>query len=314
MSVLKVLHTEENTLRNTVLKLINLEQTSGTKTLKLNNLYVQNGDIDKGPLIIHYTDTGSPVTLPIQASGLLYTVDWGDGTVENLAVDNPTHTYAVSQSYIIKIYIVTQGIIVSFRESLTMWQGVTSFPSLGNERYPMSMFYAANITLTFPQQVTTDIELWDTSQVIRMNLMFAYSSFNGAIGNWNTKNVISMSQMFQGTTSFDQPLNNWNTKNVTNMSRMFYVSSSMSMVNIETIKYWNVSAVTNMSNMFSTSIDTQVFTNILEGWKTNGVQSNVTMGVYSLQTAFAANGLQAYYNSKNWTFKDQGGNTINIWI
>ena len=288
MSVLKVLHTEENTLRNTVLKITNLDLTSGTKTLKLNNLYVQNGDIDKGPLIIHYTDTGSPVTLPIQASGLLYTVDWGDGTIENLTVDNPSHTYAVSQSYIIKIYIIDQAIIIKFRESLTMWQGVTSFPSLGNDRYPMEMFFAANITLTFPQQVTTDIELWDTSQVVRMDVMFAFSDFNGAIGNWNTKNV-------------------------TDISRMFYFCSSMSMVNIETIKYWNVSAVTDMTYMFTTSIDTQTFTNILEGWKANGVQSNVTMGVYGLQQAFAANGLQAYYNSKNWVFAS-GAGSVNIWI
>jgi hypothetical protein len=98
---------------------------------------------------------------------------------------------------------------------------------------------------------------------------------------------------------------------------MFMGCAPATITNIIQLENWNVSSVTDMTNMFIlVLIPTQVFTDILTGWKVNGggVNNGIEMGVDGLQTAFAANGLEAYYNSQNWVFKDQGGNTVNIWI
>ena len=264
MSVLKVLHIEQNTLRNTVLKITNLDLTSGNKTLKLNNLYVYNGTLSN-PLIIHYT--GSSVTLPIQeiaSPPVFYKVDWGDGTIEDLAINNPSHAYTSSQLYIIKIYIVTQGILVRFDQYANpMWNNISRIPSLGNERFCSQMF---RIVLSFPSQVTSDLEtLWDTSQVTDMSLMFENSVFNGAIGGWNTGNVIGMSAMFRYAHSFNKPLNNWNTGNVTAMAEMFRDATSFDQ---PLDNNWNTINVYYMSAMF---LNATSFNQPLDTWNTSNV-------------------------------------------
>merc|ERR1712194_150633 len=46
-------------------------------------------------------------------------------------------------------------------------------------------------------------------------------SFNQDISNWNTAEVTSMREMFNGASEFDQDISSWNTANVIDMSRMF---------------------------------------------------------------------------------------------
>jgi surface protein len=242
--------------------------------LKLNKLYVQNsGGNLSNPLIIHYT--GSSVTLPIQQITqpfVLYTVDWGDGTIETLAVNSPSHTYASSQLYIINIYVNIQGILVKFNQNLSMWQNVSRIPSVGNERICSEMFRYIS---SFPSQVISDLEtLWDTSQVTRMPLMFDSSVFNGAIGGWNTINVTDMYGMFANATSFDQPLNTWNTSNVTNMSLMFDSATSFD----QPLNNWNTINVTSMYAMFNNA---DSFDQPLNTWNTSNVINMAFMFQYA---------------------------------
>ena len=59
----------------------------------------------------------------------------------------------------------------------------------------------------------TGIEDWNTSNVIDMKNMFAYSIFNQDISKWDTSKVVDMSGMFE-ISNFNQDISNWNTNNL----------------------------------------------------------------------------------------------------
>lgn len=419
MSVLKVLRLEQQTARNIILKLINLDLTSGIKTLKINNLHVQNsgGTNLSNPLIIHYT--GSNLTLPIEeitSPFVFYTVDWGDGTVETLIVDSPSHTYASSQLYIIKIYVDTQGIRVQFGQNIPMWQNVSSIPSLGNERLCSYMFEGSGVDFTIAPQITIDLEtLWDTSNVTDMDYMFANSNFNGDLNNsWNVSNVVNMSQMFlnniyfnydldvwdtskvtdmqsmfqgaigfngaldawshktsnvinmqrmfQDAGSFNQPLNSWDVSNVVYMNQMFQDSGVFSQNlgdwdvskvenmeymfygtggsvpggaftndNYKSLRNWDLSSILYMANMFkyqiqipsyspATNYSYGIFTTMLYQWGVNStLHQNVTLGVFVSQGVtdiqYQNTTLKQYYQGLGWFFEQSGtsGTPVDIW-
>ena len=73
-----------------------------------------------------------------------------------------------------------------------------------------------------------------------MSSMFRDSiSFNQNIGNWNTKNVVTMESMFEGASTFNHDLSNWETGQVQNMKFMFQRAFNFK----NNISLWNVSGV-----------------------------------------------------------------------
>ena len=105
---------------------------------------------------------------------------------------------------------------------------------------------------------------WNTERVVKMQQMFAVSSFNVAIGGWNTSNVTSMGQMFSNDTVFNQPLN-WNTEKVTDMGGMFFEAKAF---NQPFGSNWKTHNVTIMNGMFMRAT---AFNQDISSWDTRKV-------------------------------------------
>lgn len=94
--------------------------------------------------------------------------------------------------------------------------------------------------------------------------MFAFSSFDGNISDWNTSSVKSMDGMFQGTSEFNSSINNWDTSNVEDISLMFSGAKSFN----QSINNWDTSNVTDMSNVFE---ETDKYNQPLNNWDVSNV-------------------------------------------
>ncbi len=124
----------------------------------------------------------------------------------------------------------------------------------------------------------TNMNTWDTSAIISMNLMFYDAdNFSVDITDWDTSSVINMTKMFNRASNIDQDFGKWDVSNVSTMSRMFLSSPDLSQVNYESM---------------------------LVNWQKNGVQDNVTMntGGAEYQTCAAVNARYHLTEINNWNF------------
>jgi len=88
---------------------------------------------------------------------------------------------------------------------------------------------------------------WDTSNVITMFEMFnGASAFNQDLGDWNTSKVTTMANMFEDALAFNQPLGDWNTASVIDMGDVFNGALALN----QDIGNWDTSNVTDMYAMF----------------------------------------------------------------
>lgn len=89
---------------------------------------------------------------------------------------------------------------------------------------------------------------WDTSQVVTMQSMLAHTSaFNQPIGDWDTSQVTSMRAMFYSAT-FNLPIGTWNTSLVNDMAYMFYGASNFN----QNLKGWCVFQIKSKPSYFDT--------------------------------------------------------------
>lgn len=199
-----------------------------------------------------------------------------------LATDNPDLSIVTDMSHM-------------FEYASTLNQNINDW-DVSNVTNLSYLFYAAS---SFNQP----IENWDVSSVTNMDRIFkSATSFNQPIGNWDVSNVTWIAGMFEGATNFNQqignwdlisvigatanmfknatnfnqPIGNWNMSNVTDISNMFNNATSFD----QPIGNWDVSNVIHFYDMFiNTNLSTSNYDNLLLGWSTQNLYSNVIFDV-----------------------------------
>ncbi|WP_165819374.1 BspA family leucine-rich repeat surface protein [Flagellimonas aquimarina] len=259
-----------------------------------------------------------------------FTVDWGDGTVEDITIDTGViqHTYETDGTYTVAIQGIFPGMEMLgdsgatplFLASIEQWGSIqwetmyaafsgctnmvynaTDVPDLSNVVSMFSMFDDAN-------SFNGNIGNWDVSNVTDMSFMFnAAHSFNGDISGWDTSNVTNMSYMFFKAHSFNGDISGWDTSNVTNMIVMFKGASSFD----QDLGSWNIGSLTGakMINMLDNSgMSPQNLNATLIGWhafvQQNNGPNDIELGLEGLtscgeESFLAAFALDVNYN---WEF------------
>ncbi len=228
--------------------------------------------------------TANNQSITIPASGT-YTIDWGDGTVEEDVSGRQSHRYDSAGTYSVRIsdgitrfHLANRGVApklvsidqwgtaqwTSMREAFqgasNMGYNATDAPDLSRVTDTSYMFYRAS-------SFNGDISSWDVSSVTHMSHMFwGASSFNQPLDSWDVSSVTDMYAMFSRATAFNQPLDSWNMSSVTRIARMFSTASSFN----QPLNSWDVSSVTNMFSMFSNA---HSFNQPLDSWDVSSVKT-----------------------------------------
>ncbi|WP_316632354.1 BspA family leucine-rich repeat surface protein [uncultured Flavobacterium sp.] len=160
----------------------------------------------------------------------------------------------------------------SFNQAIGTWNvtKVTDFTSMFRNNQ------------SFNNGGTPDINNWvlnSTDTIIMRSMFEGARAFNQTIGNWNTVNVINMSNMFYsniGTTVFNQNIGSWNVTKVTNFTGMFKYNNSFNNGGNSSINNWILNSVSPiiMSEMFMGS---SLFNQPIGNWNTGNVTAMNSM-------------------------------------
>jgi surface protein len=192
-----------------------------------------------------------------------YTVDWGDGNIENIASGvTAEHNYVFSsissgteigpigsKSRQAMIVITPQA-----GQNLTSISFNFKHSSLGATSYTTPILEitlsAPNCTTLVIGNTTANLRLLEQCTILShntttMSSMFSFCPSLQSVPLFDTSAVTNMSSMFSACFSLKSvPL--FNTSSVTNISNMFGNCSSL-----QSVPLFDTSAVTNMSSMFS---------------------------------------------------------------
>ncbi|OWU89113.1 BspA family leucine-rich repeat surface protein [Flavobacterium sp. WLB] len=215
------------------------------------------------------SSTSNQIRLPLLAVGSYnFTIDWGDGTSNNITVWNQaqtTHTYTAAGDYVIKITGVCKGWQFNNTGDRLKILSVSNWGKFNPGDVVAHFYGCANLTLDSVKDVLdltgvktfvnsfrgcssissiARVNEWNTSAVTTMASCFNSSSFNSDISNWDVSKVTDFSAMFMSS-AFNQPLNTWNTISATSFANMFQNQFNQNIGN------WNVSNCSNFSQMFN---------------------------------------------------------------
>ena len=198
-----------------------------------------------------------------------YTVDWGDGNIENVVGGvTAEHNYVFS-SLSASTEIgptgskMRQAMIVitpQAGQNLTSISFNFKHSLLGTTTYTTPILEitlsAPNCTTLIIGGTTANLRLIEQCTILSHNTISAVNMFLGcaslqSVPLFNTSAVTNMGNMFQSCASLQSvPL--FNTSAVTNMGVMFQSCASL-----QSIPLFNTSAVTNMGNMFNSCASLQ---------------------------------------------------------
>jgi surface protein len=156
-----------------------------------------------------------------------------------------------------------------------MFQNNTAFDQdLGNWVFPATVTSLAQLfqnCSTFTNAGQTGINNWDTSNIVTMTQSFdECTGFNQPIGSWDVSNVTSFNETFRDCNSFNNggsdSISGWNTSSVTTMNRMFQNCSDFN----QPIGYWDTSSLQIIDIML---FNASSFDQELSNWTVTGLTS-----------------------------------------
>ncbi|WP_375324708.1 BspA family leucine-rich repeat surface protein [Flagellimonas sp. GZD32] len=259
-----------------------------------------------------------------------YTIDWGDGTVEERTDQDPSHTYNAPGVYTVAIAgdfpairmgdgidetskkalvsieqwgdIVWQSMHAAFQNCINMQYNAVDTPNLDN---------VTNMAVMFASCTLFDVDLsnWNTQNITSMAFTFLNATnFNGNIETWNVQNVTDFNYMFQGATSFNRDISNWDTQSAEVFTGMFSGSTAFD----QNLGNWNLSNVTSMADMlFGSGMSPENYSNTLIGWN-NQMESvqlfDISLGAQGVNylCGEGAAARQDLINNFNWQINDEG--------
>ncbi|GAB5472410.1 MAG: hypothetical protein Mars2KO_05090 [Maribacter sp.] len=279
------------------------------------------------------TTANESITIPTLGGGYDYTVDWGDGTIENGFTANATHTYAAPGVYDVsitgtfpqlffnrqgdreKILSIVQWGDLEWRSRFSAFAGCSNLdvtaldaPNLENATQLTNMFQ--DCTALVGNDSFND---WNVSNVTEMPNMFQRAFlFNSDISGWDVGQVTNMTQMFREATSFDQSIGGWNTASVTRMTRMFQSLNGNPLTFDQDLGAWDISSLTNATGMFdNTTLSTANYDALLIGWETldadeSIVPGNIIFSAGNSQFCLGEEARQNLIDNLGWTITDTG--------
>lgn len=225
-------------------------------------------------------------SLPLEAAGTYnFSVDWGDGTNDNISVwdaAETTHTYATAGDYIVRITRTITGWRFAYGGDRTRiyeimewgplrlgnngeyFDGCSNLTITATDNLDLTGTTTLNEAFNYCSSLTTvpSMDSWDVSSVTDMQYMFhAATLFNQDISSWDVSSVTTMMYMFGYARAFDQDISSWDVSAVTHMGWMFYYTD----VYNQPLNSWDTSSVTNMRNMF---MDALLFNQDIGSWNT----------------------------------------------
>lgn len=257
---------------------------SYTATDKANNVSTLRRVIDVLPLRPFKTTwsnnlscgSGSgKVQISTVGSGYNYTIDWGDGHVDENVTGDIIHDYSNTEGNEVllkisgdfpqihfpeinsgnpdspaegcKLNSIEQWGDIKWRSMASAFSGVTSININATDNPNLSQVTSLANMFSHVRTLNGDLSQWDVSNVSDMRGMFEGAwRFNSDISRWDVSNVTNMSNMFKVAVNFNSDISQWDVSNVTNMNSMFYQARFFE----GDISQWNVSSVKDMSHMF----------------------------------------------------------------
>ncbi|NRB79530.1 MAG: BspA family leucine-rich repeat surface protein [Saccharospirillaceae bacterium] len=220
-----------------------------------------------------------------------FTIDWGDGHIDENVTGSITHLYEPFQIYTVTmtgtyptVKINCPSTLVSSTAQIKNLMDIQQWGS--NSWKTMSRFFnkcnlrsisaqdKPNLTHTssmgqmfkFAHYFNDDISHWDLSNVTNISGMFSQAkSFNQPLDNWNVSNVESMSGLFKNAELFNQDLNSWDVSKVSFFTGIFSDASNFN----GKIDQWDLSNATSMNSMFSGA---KAFNQDISDWSISNVE------------------------------------------
>lgn len=221
------------------------------------------------PFITTWQVDGSDlsITLPLSVDpnselpGLLFNVDWGDGTSESGLTAFGQHTYASAGTYTVSITGSFSRISMNTTDAQDDQDQLLSIDQWGD--VPWTTFSGAFSNCSKLQVLATDAP--DLSRVNNLASMFLNcTSMNQSIDHWDVSTIVFMNGTFHGATNFNQPLGSWDMRNVLETTSMLRLASAFN----QPLDSWNLTSLEKMGAMFR---DADSFNQPLNSWDVSNV-------------------------------------------